>query len=256
MNLALRETSYWLHQYRRTWRGTVVISIVNPLLFLTALGLGLGSLVDGSGGSRPGGLPYATFLAPGLLAGAAMQTAFIEGAFSVYNAVRGQQNYRATAATPLAPGHILGGHYLFIGFRLLTSCAAFALVMAAFGIDRSWRAAAVVGCATLTGLAFAAPLMALGAAAERHSTLMAVFRYLVMPMYFFCGTFFAVSQLPLWARSVVYLTPLWHGVALCRSMALGQGTAAMELLHTGVLLLFAAAGLLLAHRAYRRTLHG
>jgi lipooligosaccharide transport system permease protein len=76
----------------------------------------------------------------------------------------------------------------------------------------------------------------------------------MIPLFLFSGTFFPVSQLPAWIRPVAYLTPLWHGVALCRSLALGDATVAGVLTHVGYLLAFALAGLVLAQRCYRRRL--
>ncbi|MDT4891484.1 MAG: lipooligosaccharide transport system permease protein, partial [Pseudonocardiales bacterium] len=70
---------YWFTQYRRTWRGTIVISVANPLLFLLGVGVGLGQLVDRHAPSALAGVSYTAFLAPGLLAASAMQTGFIEG---------------------------------------------------------------------------------------------------------------------------------------------------------------------------------
>jgi len=72
--LAVREFRFWLTDYRRTWRGTIFSSALNPVLFLGAMGLGLGTLVNRHGAAHLGGVSYLTFLAPGLLAAAAMET--------------------------------------------------------------------------------------------------------------------------------------------------------------------------------------
>ena len=73
-----REFTYWLLQYKRTWRGTIVISVANPLLFLLGIGAGLGHLVDRHAPAQIAGVSYLAFFAPGMLAAAAMQTGFIE----------------------------------------------------------------------------------------------------------------------------------------------------------------------------------
>jgi lipooligosaccharide transport system permease protein len=71
----------------------------------------------------------------------------------------------------------------------------------------------------------------------------------------FSGTFFPLSQLPGWLRVLAYVTPLWHGVDLCRTVALGTATPPMTLVHTAYLSAMAAIGLFAARRGYRRTLH-
>ena len=129
---ALRAFGYWMRRYRRTWRGSVVISVVNPLLFLLAMGAGLGRLVDANQSAQLAGTPYLDFLAPGLLAASAMQNAFVEAAYPVFRATRGQGAYPAAAATPLRPGDILAGHLLFVAFRVLTSGVLFGICFALF----------------------------------------------------------------------------------------------------------------------------
>ena len=96
----LRAYEHWLAQYKRVWRGTVGTSLVNPLLYLTALGVGLGTLVDKTQ-NAPGGVPYLDFVAPGLLAAAAMQTAATESRWPVMGAIKWTRTYYAMIATPL-----------------------------------------------------------------------------------------------------------------------------------------------------------
>ena len=131
---------YWMTRYRRTWRGTIVISVANPLLFLLGIGAGLGNLVDTHAPSQLGGVSYIAFFAPGLLAASSMQTGFIEGAGRVAMAAGWNGSYRTATTTPLEPGEIMGGHLLFIAFRVFTSARAFVVVMAAFGVSRGWWA--------------------------------------------------------------------------------------------------------------------
>ncbi len=243
-------------RYRRTWRGTIVISVANPLLFLLGIGAGLGHLVDTHAPSQLGGVSYIAFFAPGLLAASAMQTGFIEGAGRVAMAAGWNGSYRTATTTPLEPGEIMGGHLLFIAFRVFTSSAAFVVVMVAFGVSHGWWAAATLPAALLTGMAFAAPGGGLGgrpSARPRRST--RVFRFVIMPMYMFSGTFFALTQLPHWIRPVAYALPLWQGVELCRSLSLGTATPLGVAVHVGYLLALTVAGVLAARVTYRRRLH-
>src|ERR1700734_658002 len=81
--LAVRALRFWLVNYRRTWRGSIYSSVANPVLYLGAMGLGLGTLVDQHGTARLGGVSYLAFLAPGLLAAAAMQSGIEESTYPV-----------------------------------------------------------------------------------------------------------------------------------------------------------------------------
>ncbi|MFJ1598425.1 ABC transporter permease [Streptomyces sp. NPDC088261] len=252
---ALRELSYWLHLWRRTWRGTVVISVANPLLFLTGIGVGLGQLVGDHADPALHGGSYLAFLTPGLLAAASMQNAFVDSAGPVHESVRPGGHYRAAAATPLRPADILYGHLLYILVRLTVGAALFTAVATVFGAVDPARAPAVVPAAVLAGFAFAAPIAAWAVTVDRQARLMALFRFVIMPLYMFSGAFFPLSQLPDRLEPLAYLSPLWHGVELCRALALGTATPGGTALHTGVLAALTAAGVLLARRRYHRRLH-
>jgi Nod factor-specific ABC transporter NodJ protein len=246
---------YWMTTYRRTWRGTIVISVANPLLFLLGIGAGLGHLVDRHAPTQLGGVSYVAFFAPGLLAAAAMQTGFIEGAGRVAFAAGWQGAYRTATTTPLEPADIMGGHMLFMAFRVLSSSAAFVAVMAAYGVADGWWVLAALPAALLTGMAFAAPVAAWAIGVRSTPQINTFFRFVIMPMYMFSGTFFAVSQLPQWIRPVAYVLPLWQGVELCRTLSLGTATVTGTVVHAGYLLVLIAGGILVARVTYRRRLH-
>jgi Nod factor-specific ABC transporter NodJ protein len=246
---------YWLTVYGRTWRGTIVISVANPMLFLLGIGVGLGHLVDQSHSATLDGVSYTAFFAPGLLAASAMQTGYIEGAGRVVAAAGWVGSYRAAATTPLEPAEILGGRLLFIAFRLFTSSAAFVAVMAVFGVSAGWWVLAALPAALLTGLAFAAPAAAWAVGLRSNGKTQAVFRFVLMPMYMFSGTFFALDQLPHGVRLVASALPLAQGVALCRSLSLGTASAAGVAARAGYLLACVVAGVAVARITYRRRLH-
>jgi lipooligosaccharide transport system permease protein len=250
-----REFTYWLLQYKRTWRGTIVISVANPLLFLLGIGAGLGHLVDRHAPAQIAGVSYLAFFAPGMLAAAAMQTGFIESAGRVAMAAGFDGSYRAATTTPLTPAQIMAGHLLFIAFRLATSAAAFVVVMLAFRVTHGWWTLGALAGALLTGLAFGAPAAAWAVGLRQTRHINSVFRFVIMPMYLFSGTFFAVDQLPAWLRPLAWASPLWHGVDLCRRLSLGTLTWPLTLLHVAYLSALVAAGVALARRSYHRHLH-
>ena len=254
-SLVYSEFSYWMLRYRRTWRSSVVMGFVNPLLFFAGIGIGLGRIIDRNPAAPQPGGSYLAFLAPGLLAAAAMQTAAIESAFAAYRSLRMQRNYRTSAAGPLEPVDILNGHLLFVVFRVGTAAGTFFLVGACADLYRSPWALLAPFAALLTGLAFAAPFLAWGVFVTKRSSIGNLYRFLVMPLYLFSGTYAAVGQFPESIRILAYATPLWHGVQLCRGLTLGTLTPAAAALHVGYLVAVAASGYVLARAAYARGLH-
>jgi lipooligosaccharide transport system permease protein len=185
-----------------------------------------------------------------------MQNGIVESAFPVSRAVARGGSYGVTVSTPLDSTDIMLGHCLYMAFKLALGSVGFFLVMACFGAPQSWQAVWTVPAATLTGLAFATPTMGWAAKVAEPRRVAGLFKWVVMPLYLFSGTFFPVSQLPGVLRAVAYATPLWHGVDLCRSLSLGTATVPRTAGHVCYLLVVVAAGLLLSARTYRRRLYG
>jgi lipooligosaccharide transport system permease protein len=248
---ALRSYRYWLASYRRTWRGSVSTTVVNPVLYLAAMGVGLGSLVHRS--SAIGGVTYLQFIGPGLLAATAMQVGAAESTYAVLGSFKWIRVYHAMAATPLMPVDILVGHLLWIATRIAMTSGVYLAVVTAFGGIKSPLALVAWPACLLIGMAFAGPIVAFSSTRETDSGFAALNRFAIVPMFLFSGTFFPVSQLPEVLRWIAYATPLWHGVQLVRSLTLGHVYAA-DLLHVAYLTAWAAVGIALAVRQYRRKL--
>ena len=259
MTRSLYAFRYWLKLYSRTWRATIVISVANPLLFLLGIGVGLGHIVNLSHTAHSAtleGVSYADFFAPGLLAASAMQTAFVECGGRVSLAAGLTGSYRAAATTPMEPDEIMAGHMLFAAFKLALTSAAFVLVMEIFGVTQGWWGLVVWPAALLTGMAFAAPLAAWTVTLRTYNKLNSLFRFVIMPMYMFSGTFFALGQLPHGVRLIAQALPLAQGVDLCRSLSLGTAALPAALGHTAYLLVCVGAGFAVARVNYRKVLHG
>lgn len=240
--------------YRRTWRGSVFNSFLSPILFLLAMGIGLGSYVDRSGGL--GGVSYLAFLAPGLLAATVMQTATFEATFPVMAGFIWIKRYFAMYATPIGPLEIVLGQLAWTATRITLVGSIFALVMIPFGAVASPLIVLGVLAATLTGLAFATPIAAYSATQKTMNSFNYIFRFGITPLFLFSGTFFPVEQLPAFLQPIAWVTPLYHGVALTRAAALGTifNDVPVTLLHLGVLLLFSFGGLVACIVTFRRGL--
>jgi lipooligosaccharide transport system permease protein len=251
----VRSLEYWLYQYKRTWRGGLVSGVLSPVLFLAAMGIGLGGLVHSQTSVRGlHGFSYLVFLAPGLLAANAMQVGVQESTYPVMGAIKWIRTYHAMLATPLRVIDVLIGHLLWIALRVLMVCTIFLAVMAAFGTTKSWTAVLTIPAGLLTGLAFAAPVAAFAATRDTDSGFSALFRFVVMPLFLFSGTFFPISQLPHGLQVLAYVTPLWQGVDLCRSLALGIAQPWLNVGHVAYLAGMIALGILLARRTFRARL--
>ena len=253
LGLALRAYEFWLTAYRRTWRGTVVTSVVNPVFYLGALGVGLGTLVNKSA-TTPGGVEYLAFVAPGVLAATAMQIGTVEASWPVLGSIKWTRSYFAMLGTPLDVRDIVVGHQLWMATRVVTSSAVYLAVIAAFGGIHSALAVLALPVCLLIGSAFSAPMAAYAATRESDSAFTAVFRFAVVPMFLFSGTFFPISRLPVPLEQIAYVTPLWHGVDMCRGLTLGTIGWAAALGHAAYLLAWAAVGLFAAQRTYSRRL--
>jgi len=245
----------WLTVYRRTWRSSIWSSVFGPLFYLGALGFGLGSLVNRHGTASLGGVSYLAFVAPAILASSAMNSAMGEASYPVFGSVKWNKIYVAAQATPLRPGDIYRGHLLFMTMRIAMNTALVTVYMAVFGATGSWWAVLAWPAATLTGVAFAAPIAAWAVTIKTESTFAYLFRFGMMPLMLFSGTFFPLSQLPGWLRPVAYATPLWHGVALCRGLSLGDASPLGALGHVAYLAVLTAIGVWAGTRTYRRRLY-
>ena len=239
---------HWMW-YRSNWRSSVVSSVLQPLLALVAFGVFLGRLARGGAGlaSVTGGAPYLVYLTPALLCAAALQVAATESSFPVFAGFQWQKSYEGITATPVGPAQLATGQLSWVGLRVLFSGAVYLAVAAAFGGVRSVGIVVALGVAVLTGLAFAAPVTAMSASLLRDGQAFNIlFRFVVVPMTLFAGTYFPIDRLPGWAQVVAVATPLWHGTQLARGAALGTWELGPSLGHLAYLLLWAVVGLALA----------
>jgi lipooligosaccharide transport system permease protein len=240
--------------YRRSWRGSVFNSFFAPVLFLASIGLGLGTFVQA--GSIPLGLPYIVFLAPGLLAATAMQTGASEATFPVMGGLIWGRSFQAMVASPLRAIDVAVGFLGWVAVRLTLVCSIYAVVVVLFGAAISPGIVLAVPAGVLTGMAFAAPIAAYSATQRDAEGFNALFRFGITPLFLFSGTFFPVEQLPWFLQVVAWFTPLFHGVALARGLALGYAAAQpLEMfVHFAYLATLAGAGAFLAVRTFRRRL--
>lgn len=238
-------------QYRRTFRASIFGSFGIPALFLAAMGFGLGGYVDRSADAVLGGVSYLQFLAPGLLASSLMQTGSFEATFPILGGLQWNRIFHAMVATPLRARDVAIGNLIWIALRLTLVGTIFGIVIVAFGASRTAMIVLAVPVAVLTGIAFAAPIMAFTATQRTPDRFATIFRFGITPLFLFSGTFFPIESLPREIQPVAWLSPLWHGVAVCRGLMLGTigDEPLLAIVHVAILLLIATVGALLAVRA-------
>lgn len=255
MEFTARAFEHWLFQYRKVWRGTVVSGFLEPILYLTAMGVGLGAFIDQrSGPDALGGVSYLEFIAPGLLAATVMMNAVGDSTYPVMGAIRWERTYYAMLATPLRVRDILFGHLAFVAVRMVAVATFYLAVLAVFGALRSPWSVLAIPVAVLTAMAFAVPTFALAARLQRDSGFALLFRFGVIPLFLFSGTFFPVEQLPDFVEPIAYATPLWHGVTVSRGLTLDALDPSLTVINLAYLALWVIVGGWLALKSFTRRL--
>jgi len=254
MTLSARvfQRNWWV--YKRLWHRSIAFGFLQPVLFLTAMGLGIGALLAMASDPETafGGLDYIEFLGPGLLAAMSMQTATFESTYPIMNKIMWGKNYEAMLSTPLGTRNLVIGELGWVAFRIGTLAAVFLVVLAFFGIVASPWAVLAVPVAALTGIGFSANLIAFTATQYNDIGFSAIFRFVVNPLFLFSGTFFPLERLPDAAQYVAWATPLYHGVELVRGLILSRLDPLTAPLHLAYLVAFFAIGAVLADRLLRR----
>jgi lipooligosaccharide transport system permease protein len=244
----------WL-VYKRLWHRSLAFGFLQPVLFLTAMGIGIGTLI-GTDTAAFGGFEYIDWLGPGLLAAMSMQTATFESTYPIMNKIMWGRNYEAMLSTPLGIRSIVGGELAWSAFRIGTLAVVFLVVLALFGVPRTPLAVLAVPFTILIGLAFSACLIAFTATQKNDVGFSAIFRFVINPLFLFSGTFFPLSQLPDQVEWVPWLTPLFHGVELVRGSILGTLDPVTAPVHLAYLLAMFAVGAWLAERTLTKRMAG
>jgi len=226
----------------------VVASLGEPLFYLLAMGYGLGRYVE-----NIGGLPYVVFLAPGIIASAAMNSASVEATFGSYTRMAEQQTYAAILATPCSVADIVAGDILYAASKGAAASMFVMLVTAPLGVLHGPWVPALLPTALLEGLMFGALGVAVTARAPSYDFFNYYFTFGISVMFLFAGVFFPLETLPAWAQVVAWCLPLTHAVAAARMLAGGHVTPAI-LVHLAWMAGVAGAAFVVAERLVRRRL--
>jgi lipooligosaccharide transport system permease protein len=236
------------------WTSAVGSSLLTPVLYLIAMGVGLGTLVDaGSGGVA--GVPYLTFVAPALLVSTVVMSAGSEMTFPVMDGFKWSKLYFARSATAASPVQVAVGEVVAVGIRFLIEALVFWLILVIAGVVGvgSWP---IIVVAALAGMALGTPLMAYAATLENEGFQFSmVQRFVIAPMFLFAGTFFPLESMPICLQPIGWISPMWHGTQVARLLAFGLEVPGwMVAIHLAVLVAFTLGGTVLAARFFNRRL--
>lgn len=214
------------HLYVRTpakYRSVLVSGLVSPTFFLGLLGVGLGSLVDErqNGTATLGTDGYLQFIGPGLLATSAVLWAFGQSLWPTAGELKWDRTYLLTAVTPVSKSEIAVAHVAWISIRFTAAAVLFTMVLTAAGAVASWWVVFAPLAAGATALVLSSIICGYTVRQESEDTFAMILRLGAIPMFLFSGAFFPLSEVPVGVAWLARLTPGWHGVELCRDLALG-----------------------------------
>jgi lipooligosaccharide transport system permease protein len=228
------------------WLGAIVaFGLGNPLLYLLSVGIGIGALVDNTvGADNPIGVPYLTFLAPALLATAAIQAAMDETTFPTMQGFIWDKSFFSMISTQLTARDIVGGIMIASSIRCSFNTLIYAGVLVLFGAIPIASVPVLVFAAIFAGISFAAVMLAVTSFVKNDDGFFAIIgRFVLTPMFMFSGTFYPLESLPIYLQWVGWISPVWHSTNLGRNLSYGLEVAPWLL---AVHVIFMAGLLLLA----------
>jgi lipooligosaccharide transport system permease protein len=239
--LSLRCLTVW-RRNQLVWRkllfSSLVSNLIDPLIYLLALGFGIGHFVN-----HMEGISYLAFLASGIVCSSAMHSATFEGLYSAYARMMMQKTWEGMLTAPLSVSDILLGEALWAATKAVISASAIFLVSALLGLVHTFYAVFIIPVAFLLGFCFANMALVVTAIAKGFDFFNYYFTLFISPMMFLSGVFFPLNSMPKAIQCVAMTLPLYHAVALVRPLMTG-GQVQLVALHLTVLLLYA----LLAYR--------
>lgn len=251
---------FWLVTERKIralggyWSSALITSFGNPIVYLLALGIGLGTLVP----AGVDGVDYLVFVAPALLAMAAVFVANEESTYPILVGFKYRPIFIAMHQTSLRGRDILLGQMVFIALRMMVTVGIYFFVIWVFGGVVLPTAPLAILVATMTGLAVAAPISAYAATITvDRGQLPMLFRLVFMPLFLFSGTFFPLETLPTGLQIIGWVSPLWHGAEWGRVLTYGLVEPWwLTLIHFLYLAIWIVVGIVVGLRVFDRRLEG
>ena len=207
--------------YTKLYKSSFVLNFVEPVLYLAALGLGLGAFVK-----EINGIPYIKFIAPGIIASSAMFAAIYECTYGTYVRMTYQKTFNAILATPINIDDLVAGELMWGASKSLLYGTTIIIVISIFGLVDSPLIILVIPMLFISGLIFAEISVIFTAIVPGIDSFNYFYTLLMTPMFLFSGIFFPLNTLPPAVAKIAFFTPLYHLVNICRSFAQGNLKAA------------------------------
>jgi lipooligosaccharide transport system permease protein len=241
----------WMRNFRvfsKLWRGALLPTFLDPFLYLLALGFGLGTYI-----AQINGIPYKDFIAPGLIASAAMWSSAFETTYNVYFRMNELHLYDNVLSTPVEVQDLVAGDLAWSASRATVYGCVVLVVVTAFGLISSPWALLIPPFVVLGGLCFSVIGYTFTTLIPKIDLYSYFFTLGITPMFLFSGIFFPFNQLPDWVSVVAWFMPLYHLVEITRGLATGPEAASIAA-NAAWLLVVSAALFVVPVRALRRKL--
>ena len=249
--LSLRFIPVWqrnLLVWRKLAIASILGNIADPLLYMLALGYGLGSLVG-----EVGGMSYVAFIGTGMVCQSAMFTSSFEGMYSAFSRMHVQRTWEAIINAPIALDDVVFAEWIWCATKAVMSTTAILLVIQALGFGHTWLALLILPLGFLVGLCFGALGLVMNALAPGYDFFTYFFTLVITPMLLFSGVYFPVDQMPAWLAAVAGALPLKHAIDIARPLMLGR-IPSNVVVHVAVLLAYSFAAYYVAVMLTRRRL--
>jgi lipooligosaccharide transport system permease protein len=238
----------WLATRSTNWL-VIMSGFFEPIFYLLSLGIGLGALVGDVTTSTGEPVPYAAFIAPGLLATSAMNGAVYDSTWNVFFKMHFAKLYEGMLSTSLGPLDVALGEILLALLRGALYAVGFMLVMQLLGLNLSWWAILALPAVLLIAFGFASFGMGITSYMKTFQQ-MDWINFIMLPMFLLSATFYPLSVYPQWAQYFIQAMPLWHGVELVRGLTTGAVNIGM-LWHVLYFAVMIVLGLVLTTRRLR-----
>ncbi|MNS58419.1 Inner membrane transport permease YadH [compost metagenome] len=216
--------------FKKTWLVSVFWIVFEPVVYLGAIGFGLGSFVNSMGG-----MSYIEFFFPALLCTTAMLVSFFEGTYGNYTKLTHQKTYSTIMLTRVGPEEIVAGELMWAASKGFFGVMGVTVVAAFFGLIDTYRIILILPVLFLISALFSCIGMIFTSIARNYDSFIYSTSGLIVPMSLLSGTYFPLDQLPTTLRYVSYLFPLTHGVAAVRNILHNQHVG-IALIHVAILL--------------------
>ncbi|HET9668047.1 MAG TPA: ABC transporter permease [Casimicrobiaceae bacterium] len=249
--LSLRFVPVWrrnLLVWRKLAAASVLGNIADPLLYMLALGYGIGSMIG-----EVGGMSYVAFIGTGMVCQSAMFTSSFEGMYSAFSRMHVQRTWEAIINAPISLDDVMLAEWIWCATKAVMSTTAILVVIEVLGFGHTWLALGVLPLGFLVGLCFGGFGLVMNALAPGYDFFTYFFTLVLTPMLLFSGVYFPVDQMPAWLESVANLLPLKHAIDIARPLMQGRVPGAIAL-HVLVILAYAFVAYWIAIALTRRRL--